>query len=83
MAVLGIVIARGQGRRWVAITSCVLSALTTLTAAVDINNVAHFSTDFADSPLTVSVGLGLWLTMAAAVVALGASVVAIIRRAPR
>lgn len=79
---LAVMIARGQGRLWVGVTAGVLSALTTLTAAVDINNVAHFSTDFADSALAVSVGLGLWLTMAAALVAVAASVVAIIRRSP-
>lgn len=83
IVVMGLLIKMRQGRRWVPIVAVVVAGLTTLAGITDAANVARFSADFAHSELSVSVGFGLWLTLAAALVAVGLSVVAIIRRVPQ
>lgn len=78
---IGLVIGLRQGRLWASIVACVLGALTTITALVDIGNVSTRANDFNDSlGLDVSVGSGLWLTLVTGVAATGLSVAAIVRR---
>lgn len=80
---MGLVIGLRQGRLWASIVACVLGALTTVTALVDIGNVANRTNDFNDSlGLHASVGSGLWLTLVTGIAATGLSVAAIVRRSP-
>jgi len=80
---MGIVIAAGAGRVWTAVVACVFSALIVLISLIDLSDVTNVASNDGLGGISVSVGIGLWLSLLAGLAALAVSIVGIARRAPR
>jgi hypothetical protein len=82
LAAFGVLIGTRHGRLWVSITGCVLAALATLIALSNMGNISSVARERRAELLgnSVSIGVGLWLTLAASLAALALSIVGIARR---
>lgn len=81
--VAGLVRSRDKAPRATAITALVFGALTALVAVVDIADVNSTKDEFpmfASSELTIGVGIGLWLTLAAGAAIALTSLLALLRK---
>lgn len=82
IAAMGLVIGLRNGRAWTSIVAIVLGALVLLVAGIDTAHISTFSSRFDGIDLHVSVGPGLWLTLAAGVATVICAVIALVNRAP-
>jgi hypothetical protein len=78
---VGIVILARQGRLWAGIVGIVMAALATITALVDMGDIAHRSDQLAPYG-HIQIGPGIVLVLVAAIAGLVAAIVAVaVRRA--
>ncbi|PZS30603.1 MAG: hypothetical protein DLM58_13365 [Pseudonocardiales bacterium] len=82
IAAFGVVIGLRQGLLGFSITACVLAALAVLIALANMANIKSLTNDQQAVLLgnTVSIGIGLWLTLVASLAALTLSILGIVRR---
>ena len=82
-AVLGFLALGATRRRWHAITALVLSALVAIIAVIDIADIkSRFGDDTSGLDVEVSIGIGLWLTLAGGLAA-AVGAVLVLTRTPK